>query len=171
MTARSVRTALLVVLVVVVQVTVFPHLRIAGVLPDLGLVLAAAIAFSDGPESAAIAGFFAGLGFDLFLETPVGLSALSYALTGYAIGVVQTSLLRAPRWIAPVLGLAAGLVGGAIFVGSAALAGVDEVVTDDAPRIVAIAALYDAGLAVVLFPFVQRVLRGRPEHATVWHVR
>lgn len=168
---HAVRTALLVVTVIVVQVAVFPQLRIAGVVPDLGLVLAAAIAFSDGPESAAVAGFAAGLGFDLFLETPVGLNALSYALTGYAIGVLQTSLLRAPRWIAPVLGLAAGLLGGAIFVGSSALAGVEEVVTDDAPRIVAIAALYDAALAVVMFPFVRRALRGRPEHAGVWHLR
>ena len=73
---------------VIVQVTVFPHLRIFGVVPDLGLVLAVAVAYRLGPEAGALTGFAAGLGYDLFLETPLALSALSYALTAYAIGVV-----------------------------------------------------------------------------------
>jgi rod shape-determining protein MreD len=168
---RSARLGVLVVTCVIVQVAVFPHLRVAGVVPDLGLVLVAAIAFYDGSESAAIAGFAAGLGYDLFLETPLGLNALSYALTGYGIGVLQSSLLRAPRWIAPVLGLAAGLVGGAIFVGSAALAGVEEVVHDDTLRIVVLSALYDGVLALAVFPLVRRMLRGGPDRVPAWPLR
>ena len=101
---RSWRLALVVVLVVIVQVTVMPHLRILGVVPDLGLVLAVAVVYRDGAEAGAITGFAAGLGYDLFLATPLGLSALVYALTAYAVGVLQTGMLRSPRWIPPLLG-------------------------------------------------------------------
>ena len=69
----------------------FTHLRILGVVPDLGLVLAVAIAYRSGPEAGALTGFAAGLCYDLFLETPLGLSALSYALTAYAVGLLQAA--------------------------------------------------------------------------------
>ena len=102
----------------------FPHLRILGVVPDLGLVLAVAIAYRSGPEAGALTGFAAGLCYDIFLETPLGLSALSYALTAYAIGVLAGGMLRSPRWIPPVLGAAGGLIGGLCFVGIGGLVGV-----------------------------------------------
>ena len=101
---RAWRFALLVVLIVIVQVTVIPHLRVVGVVPDLGLVLAVAVAYRLGPEAGALTGFAAGFGYDLFLETPLALSALTYALTAYAIGVLRTGMMRAPRWIPPFLG-------------------------------------------------------------------
>ena len=112
------RLAFLVVLFAIVQVTVFTHLRILGVVPDLGLVLAVAIAYRSGPEAGALTGFAAGLCYDIFLETPLGLSALSYALTGYAIGLLAGGMLRSPRWIPPVLGAAGGLIGGLCFIGN-----------------------------------------------------
>ena len=70
------RVALLIAVTVLLQVTVFPHVRIAGRVPDLGLILAVAIAFEYGPEAGAIVGFVAGLSYDLFLATPLGLTAL-----------------------------------------------------------------------------------------------
>jgi rod shape-determining protein MreD len=169
--SRLVRHAALVVGCVVVQVTVLPHLRLLGVVPDLGLVLAAAVAFHEGPEPAALAGFAAGLGFDLFVETPVGMAALSYALTGYLVGVVQASLLRAPRWISPVLGAAAGLVGGGLFVLAAALSGTDEVLGPDTTRVVAVGALYDALLAPIVFAAVRRALTRRRDRIPSWSLR
>ena len=102
------RVALLLVMTVIVQVALFPHLRLAGRVPDLGLVVAVAVAFDHGPEAGAIVGFLAGLGFDLFLETPLGLTALAYALTAYAVGVLQGGVLRTPRWFTPVIGVRGG---------------------------------------------------------------
>ena len=74
----------------------FPHLRIFGVVPDLGLVLAVAVAYRSRPEAGALVGFVAGLGYDLFLETPLGLSALSYALDRVRVGVLAGGMLRSP---------------------------------------------------------------------------
>jgi rod shape-determining protein MreD len=168
---RGWRLALVIVLLVIVQVTVFPHLRIFGVVPDLGLVLAVAIAYRDGPEAGALAGFAAGIGYDLFLETPLGMSALSYALTAYAVGVVQTGMLRSPRWIAPVLGGAAGIVGGFTFIGIGGLVGVEGMWTGRAVAVVLLAAAYDALVAPALFFLVNRLSREDRDRSGAWSVR
>src|SRR3954465_14351905 len=112
-------------LLVVLQVALFPHLRLLGAVPDLGLLLAVAIAFRDGPEAGLVVGFFAGLAFDLFLETPTGLSALAYALTAYAVGLLQSGVLRAPRFVPIFLGGLAGLVSGFAFVAIGVVVGAD----------------------------------------------
>ena len=94
---RRIRLALLILVAVVFQTTVFTHLRVWGVAPEVGLVAVLAIAYEHGPETGAVFGFVMGLAVDLFLTTPVGLSALSYALTGYGVGIVQGGMIRSPR--------------------------------------------------------------------------
>src|SRR5207237_4680287 len=100
-----------------------PHLRLFGVVPDLGLIVALAVGYQEGPEAGAIVGFVAGFGFDLFLETPLGLDALTYAIVGYAIGVLESGLFRSPRWLPSFLGAAGGLAGGLLFIGIGVLVG------------------------------------------------
>ena len=79
------------------QTTLFTHLRIDGVAPDIGLVAVLAVAYEDGADTGAIFGFIMGLAIDLFLTTPLGLSALSFAITGYAVGVFQAGMVRTTR--------------------------------------------------------------------------
>lgn len=160
-------TALLVV-TVVLQVAFFPHMRLAGRVPDLGLVLAVAVAFDHGPEAGAIVGFLAGLAYDLFLSTPLGLTALAYALTAYAVGVLQGGMLRAPRWFTPMIGFLAGLAGGLLFVGIGLLAGVDGVHGNRAFATVGIAAVYDGLLAPFVFILVAALLRDPRERLAGW---
>lgn len=168
---RSLRMLALIVVVVLVQVTVFPHLRIAGVAPDLGLVVALAVGYHDGPEAGAIAGFVAGFGFDLFLETPLGLDALAYALVGYGVGIIQGGLLRSPRWLPSVLGVAGGLAGGLILIGIGVLAGVENVKGTHGVQTIAIAALYDGLLAPFVFFAVTRTVGRADDIRTSWSIR
>lgn len=156
---RQIRLGLLVVLVVVAQVALFPHLRIDGVAPDLGLVTAIAVAYREGPNAGALVGFTGGLLLDLFLRTPLGLSALAWSITGYAVGVLQGSLLRSSRWVAPVLGGLGGLFGGAVFVLVGGLVGQEELVGSHSIRVVLISAAYDALLAPLIFLLVGWALR------------
>ncbi|HYL52363.1 MAG TPA: rod shape-determining protein MreD [Acidimicrobiia bacterium] len=168
---RSLRMLALIVVVVLVQVTVFPHLRIAGVAPDLGLVVALAVGYHDGPEAGAIAGFVAGFGFDLFLETPLGLDALAYALVGYGVGIIEGGLLRSPRWLPSVLGVAGGLAGGLILIGIGVLAGVENVKGTHGVQTIAIAALYDGLLAPFVFFAVTRTVGRADDIRTSWSIR
>ncbi len=168
---RALRMFVLIVVVVLVQVTVFPHLRIAGVAPDLGLVVALAVGYHDGPEAGAIAGFVAGFGFDLFLETPLGLDALAYALVGYGVGIIEGGLLRSPRWLPSVLGVAGGLAGGLILIGIGVLAGVENVKGTHGVQTIAIAALYDAVLAPLVFFVLARTVGRADDVSTSWSIR
>jgi rod shape-determining protein MreD len=165
---RLIRLALLIALVVIVQVSVFPHLRVAGVAPDLGLIVAIAVGAQLGPEAGAIAGFAAGLGYDFFLETPLGLNALAYALAGYGVGVVTTGLLRAPRYLPVVLVLLGALAGGLVLITIGVLAGVDSVKGLHGVETIAIAAVYDAFLAPIVFLLVALAIGSADRVRTSW---
>jgi rod shape-determining protein MreD len=165
---RIVPLGLLAVTTVVVQVAFMPHLRLFGVVPDLGLVLAVAVAYHDEAETAAMIGFVTGLGFDLFLRTPVGVSALAYAVTGYLTGVIQAGLIRSSRWLPLALGGLGGFVGGLMFVGIAILAGTDSLIRVGTLGLVARAAAYDAIAAMVVFPLVERFVRARVAPPISW---
>lgn len=163
MTARVARLALVLVTVVVLQVTLFPHLRIAGVAPDLGLVATVIVAYRAGPDRGAVFGFASGLALDLFLRTPLGLSALAGAVTGYAVGVFGGALLRSAPWVPPLLGLVGGLIGGTVFVVVGALVGQEHLWAWRSVRVVAIASVYDALLTPLLFPVVSWAAGPRDE--------
>ena len=165
---RIVPLGLLALTTVVVQVAVMPHLRLLGVVPDLGLVLTIAVAYHDDAETAAIVGFVTGLGFDLFLRTPVGASALAYSVTGYLTGMVQAGLIRSSRWLPLALGALGGLVGGLLFVGIAILAGADALQGSGTFETVVRAAVYDALVAPVVFPLVGRFVKTRVAPPTTW---
>lgn len=166
---RRIRLAFVVVIGVVLQTTLFTHLRIDGVVPDVGLVAVLAVAYSDGAESGAWFGFVAGLSIDVFLTTPLGLSALSYAITGYAVGVFQTGVVRTPHAIAPLLGGIGGFFGGITFLAIGAAVGQEGFLSVAGLKTVLVAALYDGAIAPVVFPLVRAAAR-RSEHALTWRI-
>jgi rod shape-determining protein MreD len=166
---RRLRLGFVVMICVVLQTTLFTHLRIDGVVPDVGLVAVLAVAYYDGAEAGAWFGFAMGLGIDLFLTTPLGLSALSYAITGYAVGVVQAGMVRTPPAIAPLLGGLGGLFGGLVFLAVGAVVGQQGFLSSSSLRTVLIAALYDALIAPVVFPLVRRATR-QPSGVATWRI-
>lgn len=168
---RIARLALLIVCMLIVQVAVFPHLQLFGVVPNLGLLIAIAVGYQYGAEAGALTGFFAGLGYDLFLETPLGLCAISYALVGYFMGVIESGLFRSPRWLPSLLGAIGGLAGGLLFIGIGVLAGEEIVKGQHAVITISLAALYDALLAPFVFFLVGRVLRRDDRVRDAWSMK
>lgn len=83
----------------VLQVGAVNDLRIAGVHPDLMLLLAVCAGLAGGPAQGAGVGFTAGLLADLFLPGRFGVSALCFAVVGYASGVAGDTVVRPARWI------------------------------------------------------------------------
>jgi rod shape-determining protein MreD len=154
------RLALVLVAAVVLQTTVFSTgLRAFGVAPDLGLVLTVAVAYYLGAERGAAFGFTAGVAIDLFLSTPFGLSALSFALVGYGVGVMRSGFVSPSRWAAPMMGALGGLAGGVFFVSIGALAGQDHLLALRSLRVVVVAGAYDALLAFVALPVARWATR------------
>jgi rod shape-determining protein MreD len=160
--ARTARLGFYLILLTVVQTTVMPHLRIFGVVPDLGLVAAVAVAIRYGPETGAVFGFFAGLATDAFLQTPLGLAAFAFGMTAYLVGVLQTWLVRPAWWVHPAVAAGAGVVAGLLFVGFGALVGQDQLWALRSIRTILLAAVYDGVVALVIFPLTDRVARVGP---------
>ncbi len=154
------RLLLLLIAIVLLQTTVLPYARVFDVVPDLGLVATVAIAYREGPELGATFGFAAGLAMDLFLQTPLGLTALSFALTGYFIGVLQGALLRSAWWVTPLLGGLGGILGGLLYIGIGALVGQEQLFAWRSLRVVMLSGLYDAIVAPIVFPIAGFAARG-----------
>jgi rod shape-determining protein MreD len=152
---RWIRYFLLIVSLVVLQTALFPSLRVFDVGPDLLLVATIAVAYERGAETGAVFGFVSGIAIDCFLSSPLGVSALSFALVGYGVGVFQSGLVRSSRWMAPILGGVGGFVGGVLWVLIAALAGQEDLFVATTMRTLVIAAIYDALAAFVVFPFAR----------------
>jgi rod shape-determining protein MreD len=159
---RIARLALLLVLLVVLQTSLMPHLRIADVVPDLGLVAAVALAVRFGPELGASFGFAAGLATDLFLQTPLGLSAFAFGFTAFLVGILQSRLARPAWWFRPAIAAAAGIVAGVCFVGLGALVGQSQLWALRSIRTILLAAAYDGVVAVVIFPLAVAVAHPDP---------
>jgi rod shape-determining protein MreD len=107
------RISLLLVVGLSLQLSVAPSLQLFGVQGDLMLLLALSAGLAAGPDRGAAIGFASGLLYDLMLQTPCGLSALTYALVAFTIGSLQDTVLRAAWWI-PVTTAAAGSALGVI---------------------------------------------------------
>jgi rod shape-determining protein MreD len=114
--AARLRLAALLLVGILLQTTVIPDVRVAGVCPDLMLLLAICAGLVGGAEQGAVIGFAAGLLTDLFLQTtPFGLSALAYCLIGFTVGTLRVTVLPDGWLTAPLVALAAGAAGVILF--------------------------------------------------------
>ena len=116
MNALVIRLPPILLVAIVLHTAVSPNLRFFGVAIDLLLLLSIAAGVAGGPERGAIVGFTCGLLADCFLQTPFGLSALTYALVGYGVGVFQTGVLHSSWWIPAITAAVASVVAVVIFV-------------------------------------------------------
>lgn len=105
------RTSLVLVVALTLQLGIASRLEVLGVQGDLMLLIAACAGLAAGPDRGATIGFAAGLSFDLLLQSPFGLSALTYALVAYLAGSLQDSVLRAAWWIPVATASAASVLG------------------------------------------------------------
>src|SRR3546814_19775997 len=75
------------------------------------LLVAIAAGMAAGAESGARIGFVTGITYDLMLQTPCGLSALTYGMVAFLAGSLQDSALRAAWWIPVTPAAAASEIG------------------------------------------------------------
>jgi rod shape-determining protein MreD len=149
--ARSLTAVAAVVVALVLQVTVFPHVAWQGIVPNLVLLVVVAAALTRGPEFAAALGFVGGVALDLAppADHVAGRWALALVIVGYLAGRLRQD--QKPTTTTVVL-----TVAGASFVGSSVFA-LTGMVLDDAGTdvgglltVVLVAVLWD----VLLTPFV-----------------
>ena len=154
------KVPVLLLIALVVHAQLLPDVRVAGVHPDLMLLVAVAGGIAAGPSAGAVLGFSAGLLTDLlFLETPLGLSAMVFCLVGYGVGLLQAGVLRSSWWLPVVTALVACAAGEMLFALVGALFGERRLVTGRLPLVAGVVGLLDAILAVVVVPLVRGAFR------------
>jgi rod shape-determining protein MreD len=155
MTLRSApRIGLVVAVVLLAQGTVGLDLRIAGVHPELQWLLPIAAGLAAGPEEGAVIGFVTGLATDLFLPTPLGLTALVGCLLGVAVGRATAGLSDRGRTVSVVAALTGSAGAVMLYAVLGAVLGQDQILKVDLGAVVGVVAVTN-GLLVL--PVVRMV--------------
>jgi rod shape-determining protein MreD len=159
--------AILALLVAVyLQVALAIDGRVLGAVADLTVIVVVAIALRYGPAWGALAGFAAGLVFDVALQLPLGSSSLVLTPIGWAVGAFGRTRRRVSLGmaviVAGVAALAHALGDSAV---EAAIAG--QPVAWGALAVTAVAAtMFTVLVAIALLPLLRRVL-GVPQRSAL----
>lgn len=80
------RLVVVLVIAVLLQTAVAPHLRLLGANPDFALIAVVCVALIKGSETGAVFGFLTGILTAIALMEPFGLSAFVLVIVGYFAG-------------------------------------------------------------------------------------
>ena len=86
---RIVVTAVVVIAAYLLQCTIFPSLEIAGIKPNLMLIITASFGFMRGPREGMLVGLFAGLLTDIQFGDMIGFYAMIYLFVGFINGLFE----------------------------------------------------------------------------------
>lgn len=142
------RWVLLVTTAFVLHVGAGSDLGLFGVHPELMLLVAVCAGLAGGPVRGAQVGFVAGVLVDLLLTSPLGVSALAFALAGFGVGAVQESVIRSSRTISAALAALGSAAGVLVYATVAHLLGQRSLADPNLWRIVGIVSLFNAVLCV-----------------------
>jgi rod shape-determining protein MreD len=137
----------------VLQASVFSHLAVQGVVPDLVLLVVVAAALAHGSELGLVLGFGAGLLLDLAppADHVAGRWALALMVVGYVAGRLSASgRPRLAQWW-PVAA-ASAFVGTSVFALSGLLLRDPAVGVGELLRVELVAVSWDVALALVVVP-------------------
>ena len=146
-----------VVVALVLQVTVFPHLAWEGIVPNLVLLVVVAAALTRGPQVAAVLGFVAGVALDLAppADHVAGRWALALVLVGYVAGRVHQEQRPTATAVVATVGVSS-FVGTSVFALTGLLLGETAFDVTALLQVILVAVLWD----VLLTPFVLPPLMG-----------
>jgi rod shape-determining protein MreD len=136
--------------VLLLQSSFLVKMNLGVVHPDAMVLLPITAGMLAGSERGAIVGFFAGLLTDTFLQTPMGLSAVTYSVVGFGVGAMHTGVLRAAWWIGPLTATVASAVSVLLFVVIGAVVGVNNLFRSDLVVIVIGVAIVNAPLSIAV---------------------
>jgi rod shape-determining protein MreD len=154
-----IRSGLLVVFAVILQISGFDQLHILGGTPDLIPLVVAAMAFYAGSTAGAVAGFCTGLLVDLAVGQNLGASSLVLTAVGYGVGRysdqrdISHGLLPIPVAAAATVGYLCAFATVSFMLETAPQ--VSALVLRD----VVIVTLLNVAIALPFFGLIRRVLR------------
>jgi rod shape-determining protein MreD len=158
-TARAIVAGALVLVALVLQVAVFPHLAWDGIVPNFCLLVVVAAALVRGPGFAATLGFFAGLMLDLAppADHVAGRWALALVLVGYVAGLMRQDTRPSATTVVATVA-ASSFLGTSVYALSGLVLGDAVAGSGDVFRVILVALLWDVMLTPLVLPGVMRLL-------------
>ena len=158
-----------VVVALVLQVSVFPHLAWHGIVPNLCLLVVVGAALTRGAQFAAVLGFLAGVALDLAppADHVAGRWALALVVVGYVAGRVRQDVK--PTAVAVVATVAASsFIGTSVFALTGLLLRDPVIGTTELLQVILVAVLWDVLLTPFVLPPVMRMFQQlEPERVAV----
>lgn len=165
---RSLPTAAAILIAMVLQVAIAPHIAIGGVVPNMFLLVVVTLALVEGPAAGATSGFVAGLLFDLLGTAPVGPGALVLAVAGFIAGALHAHMFaegwRLPLSVLFITSLATEIAYGVMLT----VLGAGGPFWDTLSHVILPGTVYNAVLAFLVYPWLARFLR-RDRQMTTFH--
>lgn len=96
------------ILLLLAESTILNDFGIAGIRPDLYLVLFLFFAYSQGTQGGVIMGFVCGLVLDFISIAPLGMNSFSMSLIGFGMGSLRGKLFIDPVFMPFILAFVAG---------------------------------------------------------------
>ncbi|MDA3935932.1 MAG: rod shape-determining protein MreD [Actinomycetota bacterium] len=156
---RTPPTTAAILVAMVLQVAIAPHIAIGGVVPNMFLLVVVTLAFVEGPAAGATSGFFAGLLFDLLGTAPVGPGALVLAVAGFIAGALHAQMFaegwRLPLSVLFITSLSAEVAYGVVL----SVLGAGGTFWQTFTHVMVPGAVYNAVLAILVYPWLARFLR------------
>lgn len=154
---RPLLVALAVGAALLLQVTLFGRVRVAGIAPDLVVLVAILATLRLRNETALLVAFGAGLVFDALSATAVGLRALSYTLVVYVAIRTRDRADAGPFSVAVWVGLLT-LLGAVLFLVIGTIFGQVGLEPEQAMRRLLVLPVLNTAVAMLLTPLVARLL-------------
>ena len=149
-----------IVTAILLQSTVFSQLRLLGVRPELLYLVTILIALQEGPNEGAIVGFTCGLAQDMLLDQPMGITALTLTLLGYAVGMARQYIVSPSPLVPTIVVAISTALGVAFYEIVTFLLGQFDASITYAVRVALLTALYNAILTPILSPLLRRIIEG-----------
>ena len=86
---RRIVTFIIIYLSFILQCSVFSHISLGGIVPNILLIITATYGFMRGQNSGMLVGFLSGMMCDVFFGSPFGFVTLIYVVIGYLNGLFK----------------------------------------------------------------------------------
>lgn len=141
----------------ILQTTVLPLLKIAGVMPDLLLVLVIFAALHYGLPAGWVVGLSVGLIQDFLNARYLGLGALSFFATSYIIGFLEDKVFKENPFVFLILVFLGSFISNIVFFVGQSLVGSFSFSFSLFWRVLIPSALYNVFVATVLLPLFTKL--------------
>ena len=140
------------------QLTIFVEVRVAGVAPELPALVAILAGLLGGAQRGSVIAFGAGLMWDVYLPTPLGLAAASFAVVAFGLGSITEDLFHDTRTQTGLLVFAGTAASVTVYAVLGEVIGQGGLLDDDLLLVVLVSSALNAVLSLAAAPAMRWAL-------------